>query len=74
MYERLKQLKFYHPDDEAGELFQATCALAYKMNAFDNQKAELLYTWAKEQAEESRKWSEKQGLNLEDFVTGVSSC
>ncbi len=71
MYERLKELKFYHPDDEAGEMFQTTCRLAYQMYGFgDSTKAEMLYEWAKDQAQGSREWCEQEGLELDDFITG----
>jgi len=50
------------PGDEAGELFQATCDLCYKMSGLgDPEKAELLYSWAVEQAEHSKKWAEEEG-------------
>jgi hypothetical protein len=71
MYERLKELKFYHPGDESGEMFQTTCRLAYQMYGLgDPKKAELLYEWAKEQAQDSRNWCEQEGLELDDFITG----
>ncbi len=75
MYDRLKELKFYHPDDESGEMFGTTCKLAYQMYGFgDNDKAELLFSWAKEQAQESREWCEREGMELDDFITGDRCC
>lgn len=75
MYERLKSLKFYHPDDEAGELFASTCSLCYKMYGLgETEKAELLFGWAKEQAQESKEWSEQEGMELDDFITGDRCC
>jgi hypothetical protein len=71
MYDRLKELRFYHPDDEAGEMFVTTCRLAYQMFGFgENEKAEMLYEWAKDQAKGSREWCEQEGLDLNEFVTG----
>lgn len=72
MYERLKELKFFCPGDEASELFTMTCGLAYKMYGLgETQKAEMLFEWAKEQAVSSRKWCEENQMNLDDFITGV---
>jgi hypothetical protein len=71
--DRLQELKFYMPNDEAGELFAATCTLCYKMYGMgETRKAELLYTWAKEQAEYNLKWCENEGFDIssEDYVTG----
>ena len=71
MYERLQELKFYQPDDEAGEMFATTCRLAYQMFGFgDSNKAEMLFGWAKDQAQGSREWCEKEGLELNNFITG----
>lgn len=72
MYERLKELKFFNPGDEASELFSMTCSLAYKMNGIgDSQKAELLFEWAKEMSIGSRNWCEENELDLDDFITGT---
>jgi len=70
MYDRLKELKFYHPDDEAGEMFATTCRLAYQMHGFGDKNAELVFEWAKDQAQASREWCEQEGLELNDFITG----
>jgi hypothetical protein len=68
--DRLRELKFYCPGDEAGELFRATCDLCYMMNAFESDKAELLFSWAEEQAEYSKKWAEENDMGLDDFIHG----
>jgi hypothetical protein len=74
MYDRLRELKFFCPDDEAGEMFQTTCRLAYQMSIFgDCTKAETLYEWAKEQARSSRIWCEENGYDINDFITGTAA-
>lgn len=72
MRERLKELKFFCPGDEASELFLMTCNLSKNMSNFgETEKAEILFEWAKEQAVSSRKWCEENEMNLDDFITGI---
>jgi hypothetical protein len=70
--QRIESLKFYAPGDEAEELFVATCSLCYQMyDSGDQEKAEILYEWAKEQANASKKWiDENEPENSDDFIYG----
>ncbi len=71
IYDRLKELTFYGPNNETGELFQDTCHLCYKMSD-DSEKAEILFKWAKEQAEDSKQWALEEGVDYSnDTCTGV---
>lgn len=71
IYERLEELVFFNPGDEAGELFQATCNLCYLMAGFgEEEKVETLYSWAKEQAEFSKKWAEENQTGFDNYIKG----
>ncbi len=75
MLDRLKELKFWGPGDEAGELFQATCGLCHRMwgtGDYGKDKAELLFGWAKEQAHASQLDAEANDFDKSDFITGDS--
>lgn len=72
--DRVNELVYYGDCDEGTELFEGTLRLCYQMHGFsDNDKAELLYQWAKEQADESKKWAEDEcrqyGTKLQDQPT-----
>ena len=71
MYERLQELKYYNPGDEASELFETTCRLVHEFYGFGDPRAEIVFEWAKEQAESSKKWSEENGYTLDDYITGI---
>ncbi len=59
LQERIESLTFYGTNDEAYELFQATCRFAYLMWGYggDNEKAELVVQWAEEQAAYNNAWA-----------------
>lgn len=64
---RVEALVFYGTGDESYELFQATCGLLYMMNGLGQvDKAELLYEWAKEQADGSRQWTLEEFGSLDE--------
>lgn len=68
--QRVKELKYYAPGDEASELFEQTLALCYSMSGLgDTEKAEELYKWAVEMAEASYKYAEEDD-RLDDFING----
>lgn len=69
IYDRLEDLTFYGCGDEAVELFSATCHLAYKMSD-DLEKAEILFKWAKEQAEDSK----KDMLEHPEYIDPSDTC
>lgn len=53
--ERIESLVLYGPGCETEELFAATCRLCYQMYGLgEEEHAETLYEWAKEQAEATR--------------------
>ena len=55
LQDRVEALVFYGCGDECYELFCGTCNLLYQMcSSGDLDKAEILYEWAKEQAEQSK--------------------
>lgn len=65
--QRIKALIYYGTGDEGIELFRQTCKLCYMMNGIGpRDQAELLYQWAKEQAEASKGWAD----DLEDTAQG----
>lgn len=71
---RANELVYYGDCDEGTELFVATLQLCYKMYGLnDNNKAEILYEWAKEQADISKEWAEAEckqyGTDLKDQPT-----
>lgn len=69
--ERMKSLVFYGTGDEAYELFESTCHLCYNMRGLgEDENAEILYKWAKEQAEQSKIDAEINGF-LDDFQKGI---
>ncbi|RJQ27110.1 hypothetical protein C4577_02195 [Candidatus Parcubacteria bacterium] len=73
MSERLEDLTYYGTGCEGVELFQALCSACYKMYGIgDPEKAELLYQWAKEDAEASKQWCIQEGWDLSDTCSG--SC
>ena len=52
---RVEALVFYGTCDESYELFCGTCSLLYQMNGLgDTERAEILFSWAKEQADFSK--------------------
>jgi hypothetical protein len=54
----IEALTFYSTGDEAYELFQAACSFCYQLYGLgDNEKAGIVYGWAKEMAEASEKWA-----------------
>lgn len=60
--ERIESLVYYGDADEGTELFQQTCALAYKLFGVGaTGKAEIAAAWAEEMAYESRTWAEQHG-------------
>lgn len=74
MEDRVNDLVYYGDCDEGTELFEETLRLCYMMYGFgDNDKAELLYQWAKEQADASKEWAEQEcndyGTDLKDQPT-----
>lgn len=61
MQQRIEALTFYNPNDEAGELFAKACSFCYALTGLgEDEKAEVVYSWAKEMAEESEKWSKEE--------------
>jgi radical SAM superfamily enzyme len=69
LQEKIEALVFYCPNNESGELFRATCSFCYQMNGHGPvDKAEILYQWAKEMAEDSKKWVTEEG-EIEDAET-----
>jgi hypothetical protein len=69
--ERVKSLVFYGTGDEAYELFESTCHLCYNMHGLgEEENAETLYEWAKDQAEQSQTDAEINGF-LDDFKKGM---
>jgi hypothetical protein len=55
---RFTALKFYSCGDEAFELFQEICSLAYKAAGLGyDTEVNYLYKWAKEEAEQSKVWA-----------------
>lgn len=58
LQQKIEALTFYGTNDEAYELFQATCGLCYQMSGLGYQdKAVTLYYWAKELAQDSLEWT-----------------
>lgn len=73
---RVGDLVFYGTGDESYELFRATCSLLYQMNGLgETDKAEILFTWANEQAIFSRQWALETYGSLDeiDFEHGIYS-
>lgn len=51
------ELEFYGTGDEAYELFQAACGFCYQLTSLgDNERAAIVYGWAKEMADGSKQW------------------
>jgi hypothetical protein len=71
---RIEALEWYGSTENEGyELFDMTCSLCYYMTGIGDhtEKAEKLYEWARELAEESKKWCEKEDLEgLEEVTNG----
>lgn len=67
--ERVESLVFYGTGDEAYELFCATCGLLYMMVSYgEPEQREILYTWAKEQADESKVWALEEYGTMENVL------
>lgn len=56
--ERIEALKYYGTGDEGIELFQLTCALAYKLSGFGDtdEDTEYVVKMAEKQAAKSLEW------------------
>lgn len=75
MFDRLKTLVFYCPNDEGGELFSFTCKLCYKAVGLGyTTEAEYLFKWATEQAEDSKQWCIREGRDLEEEDSLSGDC
>jgi hypothetical protein len=71
--ERIKDLVFYGTGDECVELFQRACEFCYYLSGLgDTLKAETVYLWAKEMADESAKEMRRGNSHIDenDFVHG----
>lgn len=56
----VEALTYHGTGDEGVELFRQTCGLAYMMNGVGTrEQAVACYLWAKQMAEESRRWCEE---------------
>lgn len=65
--ERLCALKFYHPNDEAGEHFFATAEAAKSFAAYgSDEEFEWLYSRAKSMADHSAEFCIEQYGELDD--------
>lgn len=72
LIEGLDSLRFYHPSDEVGELFESVCRTALKAAIHDSEeRVKFLYDWAVEMAKDSEAFCiEMYGKLDDDWITG----
>lgn len=70
--DEMAELRFYHPNNEVGEMFQHTIALLKYALIYDKpSRAQFLMEWAKEQAKRSEQYCfDLFGELDDDWITG----
>jgi len=71
LQERIKNIKYYYPQNEEADLFLESCHYSQKLFELGyTEQAEIVYLWAKEMGLESKQFALENFRNLNEYITG----